>query len=73
MIPYLENCVWSWAPQHKKDIELLQCVQRRAMKITRRLRELRLFSLKKIRCQRDFIVAFQYLKGSTEKLGRDFL
>ena len=36
-----------------------------------RLRELGFFSLEK--GQGDLIAAFQYLKGSTRKLGRDFL
>ena len=70
--PLLEYSVYVWSPQHSNDVELLERVQRRAMKMIRglecfshenRLKRLPLFRLEKRRLRGDLIVAFQYFKS----------
>ena len=68
----LKYCIQVLGPQHRKDVELLVRVQRRATKMVQRLEhlsyedrlmEMGLFSLEKKKLWGDLIVPFQYLKG----------
>lgn len=66
MTPQLEWCIEVWGTQHRKEVELLEMIQRRAMGKTSllehlsygdRLKDLGLFSLEERRLWGDFIVA----------------
>ena len=65
-----------WRRQYRRDVKLLECVQKRATEVIQgmqylfcegRLKELGLFTLEERRLQGDFRAAFQYLKGSYRK------
>jgi len=75
---HLEYCIQLWGPQNRKDMDVLEQVQRRAKKMIRgleylsyedRLRQLRLSSPEKRRLWGDLRAAFQHLKVAYRKAG----
>ena len=63
--PHLEYCVQMWSSQYRRDMDPLECIQRRAIEMIQgmehlsfeyRVRELGLFSLEKGRLWGDLIV-----------------
>lgn len=70
--PHLKCCIYFWASQFKKDIEIPESIQKKSTELVNclehkcykeQLRDLRLFSLEKRRLRSDLTTLWSYLKG----------
>ena len=71
--PHLEYCAQFWSPHYRRDVEIIERVQRRftrmlpglgGMPYEDRLRELGLFSLERRRMRGDLIEVYKMLRGN---------
>ena len=65
--PHLEYCVQFWAPQFKKDVNVLDCIQRNVMvffttKLVKGLEGMSLSSLEKRRLRGNLIALYSFLR-----------
>lgn len=79
--PHLEYCIQAWRPHLQKDINKLENVQRRALKMIQgfnsipyeeRLKKTRLITLERRRTRADLIEVFRIVNGIDKVAAEDF-